>query len=295
MLETLFSIDFDKGILKIGNIPITLQVINTILIKIGVILLLIFFMYISIKVGNSIINKFVKKQIESNLRFSMNEKKAATMGEVLKSVLRYTVYFLGIAAILSSLFSGFSLTFASIGGVALGFGSQSLVKDLINGFFVLFEDQYAVGDYITIGSLSGVVESIGIRTTRLRDFSGDIHLIPNGTISSVTNHSRGNMRVMIDMEIAYEENVENAINVINNVCEKFSEGNNDIIDKPKVIGITSLNQSGITIRTVGSAKPMTQWNIERELRKLLKKAFDENNIEIPYPKTHIIKEVKEKY
>ncbi|GIM28966.1 mechanosensitive ion channel protein [Clostridium polyendosporum] len=294
LLSTLFSVDFDNSVLRIGNQSVNLETVNKVLFKITTIVIIVFLMYLAIKIGNSLIDKFVKNQVESDLRFTMNEKKANTVGEVLKSVLKYTVYFFGITAVLSYLFNGISLTFASIGGVAVGFGAQSLVKDLINGFFILFEDQYAVGDYITVGNLNGIVESIGIRTTILRDFSGDIHLIPNGTISTVTNRSRGNMRIMVDMEIAYEENVDNAIDVINAVCDRFSKDNNDIIDKPQVIGVTSFTQSGITIRVTGSAKPMTQWAIERELRKEIKKELDSQGIEIPYPKTQIIQTVENK-
>lgn len=294
LLSTLFSVDFDNRVLKIGNFPMSLETVINVLSKVTAMVVIIFLMYIGIKIGNSLIDKFVKNQVESDLRFTMNEKKANTVGEVLKSVLKYTVYFFGIAAALSYLFNGISLTFASIGGVAVGFGAQSLVKDLINGFFILFEDQYAVGDYITIGNLNGIVESIGIRTTRLKDFSGDIHLIPNGTISTVTNRSRGNMRIMVEVDIAYEENVDNAIEVINDVCDRFSKGNSDIIDKPQVVGITSFTQCGITIRVTGSAKPMTQWAIERELRKEIKKEFDSQGIEIPYPKTQIIQTIENK-
>ncbi|QAA30419.1 mechanosensitive ion channel family protein [Clostridium manihotivorum] len=281
-INKIFSIDFDKEQLIIGSIPIKFQTINDILWRLFIILGIVFIMYLAIRIGNSIIDKFVKKQIESEHRFTMDEKKASTIGELLKSILRYTVYFFGIVGILSGLFNGISLTFASIGGVAVGFGAQSIVKDLINGVFILFEDQYAVSDYVTIGQFSGIVESIGIRTTKLRDFSGDIHLIPNGSISTVTNHSRGNMRVMLDIEIDYEENVDKAIDLINRVCDSYSEDNNDIIDKPQVVGVTSFSQTGIVIRLSGSAKPMMQWAIERDLRKKIKVEFDKYQIRIPH-------------
>ncbi|GFP78257.1 mechanosensitive ion channel family protein [Clostridium fungisolvens] len=281
-MDTLFSIDYDKGTLNLANMAIKFEVINNILWKTFTIIVIIFIMYISIRIGNAIIDKFVRKQIESEHRFTMDEKKASTIGELLKSILKYTVYFFGIVGILSGLFNGISLTFASIGGVAVGFGAQSIVKDLINGVFILFEDQYAVSEYVTIGSFSGIVESIGIRTTQLRDFSGDIHLIPNGTISTVTNHSRGNMRVMLEIEIDYEENVDRAIDTINQVCDTYSRDNNDLIDKPQVVGVTSLSQTGIVIRVSGSAKPMMQWAVERDLRKAIKIEFDRRGIKIPH-------------
>lgn len=248
----------------------------------------IILMYISVKLGNYLIKKFVDRQIKSNAMLSLDTQRAKTLGEVLKSVLKYSVYFLGIASILSNLFNGMSFTFASIGGVAVGFGAQSLVKDLINGFFILFEDQFGVGDYITIGQFSGIVESIGIRTIVIKDFSGDVHSIPNGSIVQVTNHSRDNIRFIVDVDIAYEENIDNAINVIKKACEKFEEENEDIREPIQVLGVNALNASSVTIRVIGKAKPLKQWGMERELRKLIKTKLDEDGIEIPYPKTQLI-------
>ncbi|MBW6411784.1 mechanosensitive ion channel family protein [Clostridium sp. YB-6] len=252
------------------------------------IILTIILMYISIKLGNHLIKKFVDRQIKSNAMLSLDSQRAKTLGEVLKSVLKYLVYFLGIGSILSNLFNGMSFTFASIGGVAVGFGAQSLVKDLINGFFILFEDQFGVGDYITIGEFSGIVESIGIRTIVIKDFSGDVHSIPNGSIIQVTNHSRDNIRFIVDVDIAYEENIDNAINVIKKTCEKFEEQNEDIREPIQVLGVNALNASSVTIRVIGKAKPLKQWETERELRKLIKIKLDEDGIEIPYPKTQLI-------
>ena len=144
-------------------------------------LIIIFLMFITIKIGNRAIKKFVERQIKNpNSKLTMNPQKAKTVGAVMHSILKYTVYFVGIAILLADLFKGISLTFAGIGGFAVGFGAQALVKDLINGFFILFEDQYGVGDYVTIGNFSGIIENIGIRTTVLKDFNGDLHLIPNG-------------------------------------------------------------------------------------------------------------------
>lgn len=284
-----FTLDFENGVLKIGNFPpIDLKTLDNLILSALWILLIGIVMYLAIKLGNKIIDKIVKKQVESNLRFTMDTKKANTLGELLKSVLRYTVYFFGFAAILSNIFNGMSLTFASFGGVALGFGAQSLVKDLINGISILFEGQYEVGDHITIGTYNGVVESLGIRTTVLKDFSGDVHIIPNGIITTVTNHSRSNIRFIVDVEIAYEESIDNTIKLINEVCDKYTKTNEDITEHPSVLGVISLNPSGVTIRVAGKARPMTQAVAERELRKEIKLALDNNGIEIPYPKTKII-------
>lgn len=289
LLGSFFELNFEKNMLKIGHLPpIDLDSIYNILFKIIAIIIIMFLMYMSIKVGNIIIDKFMKKQGQSNMRFTMNHKKAVTVGALLKSLLKYTVYFLGIVTIGSFFFSGISLAFAGIGGTAIGFGAKDLITDLINGIFILFEDQFAVGDYVTLGNYSGIVENIGIRTTTLKDFSGDLHLIPNGSISVITNHSRSNMRVMLDIDIAYEENIDSTIDIINKVCEDFSKNNKNIVEVPKVIGVQALKDYSVTIRVVGSAKPMTQWEVERNLRKLIKETLDKYNIEIPYPKTEYI-------
>lgn len=255
------------------------------IIKVAIILIL---MYLTIKIGNKIINKFVERQ--SKMRFSLDEKKSKTMGAVLKSILKYSVYFFGIFIIMEMLFGIQGLTFASIGGVAIGFGAQNLVKDIINGFFILFEDQYAVGDYVSIQEKNGIVESIELRITRIRDFNGDLHIIPNGSIREVTNHSRGNIRILIDIDIANDENVDKAILVIKEVCNKFKEENEDIVDGPNVLGIVQLKETATTIRIVGKTKPMTQWDIEMELRKRIKDVLDKENISRPYPRIRILKE-----
>ena len=288
ILNSFFSIDFDSEKVYIGKYPIDLEKIQIIIGKIIQIIIILILMAIAIKVGNYIINRFVKRQAMSRASFTLDEKKATTIGEVLKSILRYSVYFFGVAAIVANIFTGISLTLASIGGVALGFGAQNLVKDLINGFFILFEDQYAVGDYVTIGSFSGTVETIGIRTTVLKGFSGDIHLIPNGTIQQVTNHSRGAMKVEVDVVVPYKENYDKVSNIINNACKKVVEENENVIDEPKVLGIVSLDSSSMTMRVNGTSKPMGQWEIERTLKKEIKKALEEGSIEIPYPRTEMI-------
>ena len=264
--------------------------VDEILKKLLSIILISIIMYIVIRIGNKLIKKFVDRQVASKTNFSLDPQKAKTIGEVLKSVLKYTVYVVGIGAMLSDIFAKIPVAVASAGGFAIGLGAQSLVKDIINGFFVLFEDQYGVGDHVTIGAFSGIVESIGIRTTVLRDFTGDLHLIPNGSVLEVTNHSRGDIRFIVDIEIAYEENVDATIELMKNVCKKFEEKHQaKLRGEVEVLGVFSLNASGVTIRVIGRAEPLSQWEMERELRKDIKLALDKAGIEIPYPKTKIIK------
>ncbi|MEW9926020.1 mechanosensitive ion channel family protein [Clostridium butyricum] len=291
-INYLVHLSLDKTELEIGKVIISLEDFEVVFNKGIKIISIVIIMYLSIKIGKYLIKKAVDKQVKSNAALSLDPQRAKTLGGVMKSILKYSVYFLGITSILSVLFGGISFTFASIGGVALGLGSQSLIKDFINGFFILFEDQFGIGDYVTIGNFSGIVQTIGIRTTIIKDFTGDIHSIPNGMISEVTNHSRGNARFIVDVDIAYEEDIDNAINAINAIkecCDKFQKEHEDFINEPiEVLGVSALAASSVTIRTVGRTKPLTQWKMENELRKAIKITLDENGIEIPYPKTQLI-------
>lgn len=284
--QIFFAPDISQIIKNIFNEELIEKIINQ---SINVVII-IFLMFITIKFGNSIIKKFVQRQIDSKLSFSMDQQKAMTIGEVLKSLLKYVVYFIGIGVMLSSLITNVPAGLVTAGGFAIGIGAQSLVKDLINGFFILFEDQFGVGDHVTIGRFTGIVETIGIRNTSIRDFTGDLHLLSNGTILEVTNHSRGNISFFVDVEIAYEENVEGALKVIERTCKRFEESNSeDVMEPIQVLGVTALGASGISIRVLGKARPLKQWAMERELRKEIKISLDSEGIEIPYPKTQIIK------
>lgn len=294
MINYLIKFDWSQEEIKLGKISIGLNNIEYLVNKSLRILSVFILMYTSIKIGNYLIKKFVERQIKSNTMLSLDSQRAKTLGEVMKSVLKYSVYFIGVASIISTLFNGLSFTFASMGGLAVGFGAQSLIKDLINGFFILFEDQFGVGDHITVGTFSGLVESIGIRTTIIKDFTGDIHSIPNGSIIEVTNHSRGNIRFIVDVDIAYEENIDNAISIIKEVCSDFEQDNEDIREPMEVLGVNALNASSVTIRVIGKSKPLKQWEMERELRKLIKLRLDKEGIEIPYPKTQLVSTNMEK-
>lgn len=288
-INYLVHLSLDREELQIGKVVINLEDLEMMLNKGLKIISITIIMYLSIKIGKYLIKKIVDKQVESNAALSLDPQRAKTLGGVMRSILKYSVYFLGITTILSVLFGGISFTFASIGGVALGLGSQSLIKDFINGFFILFEDQFGVGDYVTIGQFNGIVQTIGIRTTIIKDFNGDIHSIPNGMITEVTNHSKGSTRFTVDVDIAYEEDIDNAINAIKECCEKFQKENEEFINEPlEVLGVSALAASSVTIRTIGRTKPLTQWKMENELRKAIKITLDKEKIEIPYPKTQLI-------
>lgn len=281
--------NIEKGIIEVFGIEVSTQGVMNFLIKIAWIIGIVIFVKITTKVGNILIEKFFHKQ--KNSRFGVGEKKADTLSELLKSILRYIMYLLSIMWIIAVINPGFALTLTgvvSVAGVAIGFGAQNLVKDIISGFFILFEDQFSVGDYVEIEGKSGVVEALALRITKLRDFSGDLHIIPNGSITKVTNKSRGNMRSMVEVSIAYEEDIDKAIATIKDVCDEMKKDGKDISEGPDVLGVTNLGDFGVTITVVAKTLPMQQWAVERELRRKIKYALDREGIEIPYPKRVIL-------
>lgn len=243
---------------------------------------------ILIRVGSFLIRSFFDSQARS--RVSINKTKNETLKALIKSILRYTVYFIAALMVLGELGVNTSsiLATAGIGGLAIGFGAQSLVKDVISGFFIIFEDQYGVGDFVKIQDITGTVEEIGLRITKIRGFKGDINIIPNGQITVVTNYSRENSAAIVEVNLAYENDIDKAIAIMEKVSREYAAENPDIVEEPKVFGITAMDHVGITLRMVARTLPMKHWGVERELRKVIKKAFDENNIQISYPRFVIL-------
>lgn len=257
-------------------------------------LVVIVLIFISIIVINKIISGIIDKTLDrkkgSNLL--MNDKRANTLGSVLKKIVYYTLLFIGIMIVLDmfNIPTASILATAGIGGLAIGFGAQSLVKDIITGFFILLEDQYSVGDYIETGEYGGIVEELGLRVTKIRDFSGGLHIIPNSNIQIVTNNTRGAMRASVEVSIAYEEDINRAIEVLQGVCDEIRDSNDSILEGPDIVGVENLGDYDVVLRIVTRTKAMSQWDIERQIRKKSKEALQRENIEIPYPKNILIRD-----
>lgn len=244
------------------------------------------------RISISIFNRIITKFFRLYPRFKLDEKKSTTLSGILKSVVKYTVYTIIVISALNvmNIPTAPLLATAGLGGLAIGFGAQSLVKDVFTGFFILFEDQYGVGDYITIGSMTGTVEDMGLRITKLRAFGGDLHIIPNGEIKTVTNHSRGSSLAIIDVGIDYETDADRAIAVLEATVEDYYKKNPDTLTKsPEVLGIVKFNESEAVIRTIAETLALKHWHVERELRKHILEAFKANNIDIPYPRRVIVR------
>jgi small conductance mechanosensitive channel len=178
------------------------------------------------------------------------------------------------------------LTAAGVVGVAVGFGAQHLVQDVINGFFLLYDDQIRVGDVVDVGGKAGLVERVGLRLTILRDLSGNVHFIRNGQIATVTNMTKEYSRYVFDIGVAYRENVDQVIEVIKEVDEALRADEyfgQSILEPIEILGLDRFADSAVIVRARTKTKPIKQWEVGREFNRRLKMRFDELGIEIPFP------------
>jgi len=177
-----------------------------------------------------------------------------------------------------------------IAGLAIGFGAQYLIRDLIAGMFIIMENQYRVGDVARVADVAGLVEEVTLRKTVLRDLDGIVHHVPNGEIRVASNFTRHFARVNLDVSVAYGTDLDHAISVINRVGKALAEDakwRKVIKSPPQVLRVNNLGDSGIDIKILGDVKPMEQWAVMGELRLRIKKAFDAEGIEIPWPHTKV--------
>ena len=221
------------------------------------------------------------------------ESRAETLGHVLRSIVVALVWTFAALIVLGEIGVNLGplIAGAGIGGVALGFGAQSIVKDFLSGLFMLIEDHYGVGDVVDLGYATGTVEQVSLRSTTIRDVKGTVWHVPNGEISRVGNFSQLWSRALIDIEVAYDTDLRLAMGVIQRVANEFWEdpewGGDELAECPDVWGVQSLGASGIALRVAVKTEPSVQWSVERELRLRLKEAFDEASIEIPFPQTTV--------
>ena len=235
-----------------------------------------------------IISSYVKSSGKGRHSRSWFDKRAKTLTDI---VIWSTALIIGIVTfflVLAELSIDITPLLASAGivGVALALGAQTIVKDFLGGIFILLEDQYNVGDTIKIAGISGAVEEVNLRRTVLRDLDGIVHFIPNSAITTSSNYTRDLSRVNLDVPVAYGEDLDRVFSVINRVGKEMAIDpyfSKLIKTPPQVLRVQKFGDSGIDIRILGDVQPSMQWEVTGELRKRLKKAFDEEDIEIPWP------------
>jgi len=220
------------------------------------------------------------------------KKRSDTLSKVLISTLQIFIFLIAVFMVLSELEIDIAPILASAGvvGIAIGFGAQSLVKDVLSGLFIIIESQYRVGDVVRIADVSGVVENINLRRTVLRDLDGIVHVVPNGEIRVASNFTKERSSVNLNISVAYKENLDHVIAVINKVGKDLSEDPawaSIIIRAPQVLRVDKLGDSGIEIKITGDTQPIKQWDVMGQLRLRLKNAFDKEGIEIPWPHTKV--------
>lgn len=242
-----------------------------------------------------LIPKFIKRYIARTMAGELDteiEKRTTTLSSILVAIMGVIILILAVLTILPEFGISIATLIAGlgIGGLAIAFAAQNLVRDFITGFFILFEDQYRVGDVVTAAGISGAVEEITLRRTILRDLDAKVHSIPNGKIDVSTNFTRKYSRVNLNISVGYGENLARVIETMNRICREMAEDpkwKEDFISVPAVLRVDNLGDSGIDIKILGDTKPGRQWDIMGELRLRIKNTFDSDGIEIPWPHTKV--------
>lgn len=215
-------------------------------------------------------------------------KRAHTLTHIVRDVARIVIVAVGVMMMLSELGVDLKplLAAAGLGGLAIGFGAQSLVKDLISGFFILLENSVRVGDVVEVAGVSGVVEEIELRAMRLRDLSGNVHVVPNGAIDKVKNMTKDYSYYVFNIGVAYREDVDEVMGVLQEIAAdlrrdpRFAD---DILAPLDMLGVDQFADSAVVIKCRIKTQPIKQWRVGREMNRRIKNTFDAKGIEIPFP------------
>ena len=216
------------------------------------------------------------------------KQRAETMGGLLKSVTTGVIAVIVLFMIIDQLGYNIAPLIAGAGilGIALGFGSQTLVKDFLSGIFMILEDQYGVGDTANLGVATGTIEAVGLRVTRLRDVNGTVWYVRNGEVLAVGNMSQQWARTVLDIPVAFSEDLARVRAILQEVAESVwndVDYRGRILEEPEVWGVERWDPDGVIVRVVLKTAPLEQWNVARETRERIKDAFDEHGVEIPLP------------
>ncbi|MBX9659449.1 MAG: mechanosensitive ion channel family protein [Nitrospiraceae bacterium] len=253
--------------------------IRVVLIGFGMILLL--------SLSKQVITRF-RRVYEGSFPGPAQVKRVDTLTHVVRDVARVFILVVGSMMILSEIGIDLKplLAAAGLSGLAIGFGAQSLVKDVISGFFILLENSVRVGDVVEVAGVAGVVEEVKLRTITLRDLSGNVHVVPNGIVDKVKNMTKVYSYYLFDVGVAYRENVDEVMAVLKEIAEELREDpafNADILEPLDMLGVDQFADSAVIIKCRIKTNPMQQWRIGREMNRRIKNTFDAKGIEIPFP------------
>jgi small-conductance mechanosensitive channel len=253
-------------------------------LKIGIIILVTVILLLLVRLASRrALARIRNERIDREKR-----QRAKALNSVLRYVLNFIILSIAVVMVLEKLGIqiGPILATAGVVGIAIGFGAQRLIQDIISGFFILMEDQIREGDYVEIAGKSGRVERVSLNMTVIRDISGNVHFIRNGQIDTVTNMTHGHSCYLLDVGIAYKEDVDRVIEIIKKVDEEIRSDpayKDDICEPIKVFGLDRFTDSAVVIRARIKTRPVMQWKIGREFNRRLKRKFDQEGIEIPFP------------
>jgi moderate conductance mechanosensitive channel len=234
------------------------------------------------------VTKKLQEVLRGTLPIPSEVKRADTLAHVVRDIGRILVLTVGVLMLLSELGLDLKplLAAAGIGGLAIGFGGQNLVKDVVSGFFILLEDQIRVGDVVEIAGVGGLVEEVRLRTIVLRDLSGHVHVVPNSSVDKVKNMTKGYSYSLFDIGIAYREDVDEVMAVLKEIATALRADPDyrpDILEPLEMLGVDQFADSAVIIKCRIKTKPMQQWRVGREMNRRIKKTFDARGIEIPFP------------
>jgi len=250
------------------------------------VLLIVVLAFVALRVARFVSDRiFPASRKEEDPEF---KKRADTLSSIIRYILFLAILIVAAMTVMGQLGIqiGPVLAAAGIVGLAVGFGAQNLVQDVISGFFILLEDQIRVGDVVQIADKSGLVERMSLRLVVLRDLAGNVHYVRNGQIQVVTNMTKEYSRYVFDIGVAYRENVDEVIEVVKGVDEELRNDpafQDDILEPIEILGLDQFADSAVVIKARTKTKPIRQWAVAREFNRRLKKAFDEKSIEIPFP------------
>ncbi|WP_077702073.1 mechanosensitive ion channel family protein [Virgibacillus dokdonensis] len=238
-----------------------------------------------IRISRKVVDRLFKKRDKGPLRIT--ERRENTLKKLIKNVIAYVVYFIALLMILDGVFGleiGALIAGAGVAGLAIGFGAQNLVRDIISGFFIIFEDQFSVGDYVGVAGIEGTVEEIGLRTTKVLSWTGEMHILPNGNVTQVINYSVHNGLAIVDINVPYESSVDDAERLINEVAVTLPDKYDFVVGTPEIIGVQNLEASHFVIRVIAETLPGFQWAAERNIRRDMQHYLYRSGIEIPSPR-----------
>lgn len=240
--------------------------------------------YILIRVVRMIIRKSFSVRFKGPIK--VTGRRHQTLSKLLENVVTYVIWFMAMVTILSLFSINISGIIAGAGvvGLAVGFGAQNLVRDVITGFFIIFEDQFSVGDYVRINQAEGTVQEIGLRTTKVQAWTGEIFIFPNGNVTDVVNFSLHNSIAVVDLSISHDSDLAKVERLIMEFLETVQPNYEEVISPAELLGVQNMTATEVVMRLTAETLPMQHFGVARRMRRDLKEFFDARGVELPYPR-----------